>query len=72
MPNKSPRRVAREMVGLYLSDVAGEVGRTVSHLSRWERYERSLAPELVQQIARLYDVDPKVLLAQDSSARRTA
>jgi transcriptional regulator with XRE-family HTH domain len=52
----SPRdlKLLRRASGLSLSDVAGKVGCDASHVSRIERGERPLSPDLELKLLRIF------------------
>ncbi len=50
-------RELREHKGRSLRAAAEDLGVAASHLSRWERGERSPSPELRERAARYYGVD---------------
>jgi transcriptional regulator with XRE-family HTH domain len=60
----SPIRLARQIQGLSLDRVAEAVHSHASHLSRVERGQAALRPDLADKLAKLYQVPRGAILVE--------
>ncbi|WP_417841999.1 XRE family transcriptional regulator [Terasakiella sp.] len=59
----SPIRTARKSKNLTLEEVAGKIGVTATTVSRWEREPRRVTVPVLENLAKVLEMDAKELLA---------